>query len=163
MIGLFFQTGGMIMIGSVGAHWVNPGSSPLAGNLLIAAVVIGNMGCQLGPQAVSYLYMSESGSSRLRAKTTSISASLPSVLGQVSGIYLPFMLAGRGTLISGFTFGGCGVLFLILSLFVVPDYTGRSHAQIDELFVRGIPARKFASTECTGDYGRDILHDDPIS
>jgi HJR/Mrr/RecB family endonuclease len=44
-----------------------------------------------------------------------------------------------------------------LSYLVVPDYTGRSHAQIDELYVRKIPARRFASTECTGDYGRDVV------
>ncbi|OJJ50325.1 hypothetical protein ASPZODRAFT_58906, partial [Penicilliopsis zonata CBS 506.65] len=158
MIGLFFQAGGMLMIGAVGARWGNPGGSTLAGNLLIAGLVISNMGSQLGPQAVSYLYTSESGSTLLRAKTTSVSQSIIAVLGQTSGVYLPFMLSSWGPK-TGFFFGGFGFFFWIISFFVVPDYTGRSHAQIDELFTRKISARKFASTECTGNYGRDVLHE----
>lgn len=156
MVGLFFQAGGMITLGAVGAHWKDPATSAVAGNLLIVGMIIANMGAQLGPQAVSYLYSAETGSARLRAKTTSISQSVAAVLGQTSGVYLPYMLSSWGCK-TGFYFGGFGVGFLILSWFVVPDYTGRSHAQIDELFVRKVPARKFASTVCTGNYHEDVL------
>lgn len=156
MVGLFLQTGGMMMIGAVGAHWTTVSSSAVAGNLLIGGVVLANMGCQLGPQAVSLLYSSETGSTVLRAKTASIGQSVAAVLGQTSGVYFPFMLSSWGNL-TGFFFGGFGVILWILSYFLVPDYTGRSHAQIDELYSRKIPARKFASTQCTGDYGYDIF------
>lgn len=34
--------------------------------------------------------------------------------------------------------------------------TGRSFAEIDELFARRIGARQFAKTETTGQYGQDL-------
>ncbi|OJJ48053.1 hypothetical protein ASPZODRAFT_15498 [Penicilliopsis zonata CBS 506.65] len=160
VVGLFIQTGGMFMIGAVGARWGSTiAGNAVAGNLVIAGVVISNIGCQLGPQAVSFLYASESGSSRLRAKTTSISMSIGSLVGQCTSILFPFILEDWGTQV-GFFFGGFGALFLIICLVWVPDYTGRSHAQIDELYARKIPARKFASTDCTGNYGSNVLHDE---
>lgn len=144
------------MVGAVGRHWADPGASTTGSNLLIAGVVIGYMGMQLGPQAVSSLYASETGSAHLRAKTTSLGQSLGALLGQLSGVYFPFMLTAWNAQCAWF-FGGMAFFFLILAYFLVPDYTGRSHAQIDELYVRKIPARKFASTECTGNYGRELF------
>jgi SP family general alpha glucoside:H+ symporter-like MFS transporter len=49
-----------------------------------------------------------------------------------------------------------GVFCIIAVWFFIPEYAGRSYAQLDELFNRHIPARKFATTECTGSYGREI-------
>ena len=40
--------------------------------------------------------------------------------------------------------------------FFIPDFTGRSFAQVDELFARRIASRKFSSTVCTGDYGTEL-------
>jgi hypothetical protein len=37
-----------------------------------------------------------------------------------------------------------------------PEYAGRTYGLIDELFIRKVPARKFKSFECSGDYGRDL-------
>lgn len=60
----------------------------------------------------------------------------------------------------GYLFAGLGLMCMLLIWFFIPDFTGRSYAQIDELFLRKIPARKFASTECTGNYGRDVTDGD---
>lgn len=57
---------------------------------------------------------------------------------------------------TGFLFGGLGCLCVAGIWFLVPEFSGRSYAQLDELFVRKVPARKFRTTECTGDYGRDV-------
>lgn len=57
---------------------------------------------------------------------------------------------------TGYLFAGLGAVCIVLLWFFIPDFTGRSYAQLDELFLRKIPARKFASTECTGDYGRYV-------
>ncbi|CAK7237015.1 hypothetical protein SCUCBS95973_009804, partial [Sporothrix curviconia] len=120
--GHIVMIGGMILIGAVGARWQNPGGDQVASNLLIAGVVIANIGCQFGPQAVSYLYASESGSALLRAKTTAISQSLSGLLLQLGGVYVPFMLTSWGTM-TAFFFAGFGVVFWVISLFVVPDFT----------------------------------------
>lgn len=36
------------------------------------------------------------------------------------------------------------------------DFTGRSFAEIDELFARRVKARQFAKTTTTGVYGNDL-------
>jgi hypothetical protein len=63
-------------------------------------------------------------------------------------------------LLLGYLFAGLGAVCIVLLWFFIPDLTGRSYAQIDELFLRKIPARKFASTECTGHYGREVTDRD---
>jgi hypothetical protein len=40
------------------------------------------------------------------------------------------------------SFAAFGIFTITTTYFFIPDYTGRSHAQIDELFLRKIPARK---------------------
>jgi hypothetical protein len=40
------------------------------------------------------------------------------------------------------SFAAFGIFTITTTYFFIPDYTGRSHAQIDELFSRRIPARK---------------------
>jgi SP family general alpha glucoside:H+ symporter-like MFS transporter len=55
-----------------------------------------------------------------------------------------------------FIFFGLGLGCAVLICFTIPDFTGRTFAQIDELFYRRIPARQFSKTECTGDYGKYV-------
>jgi hypothetical protein len=51
----------------------------------------------------------------------------------------------------------CARLHLYSSIYLfVPDFTGRSFGQIDELFHRKIPARRFKSTVCDGNYGNSV-------
>lgn len=56
------------------------------------------------------------------------------------------------------SFAAFGVFDIVMTYFFIPDFTGRSYAQLDELFSRKIPARQFRTTVCTGSYGLDILH-----
>lgn len=53
--------------------------------------------------------------------------------------------AGWGAKI-GFFFGPLSVLSTILVYFVVPESKSRTYAELDELFERRIPARKFKQT-----------------
>lgn len=61
----------------------------------------------------------------------------------------PLMLspqaAGWGTHI-GFFYGGTAALYLIPCYFLLPETKGRTYAEIDELFARGISPRKFGTT-----------------
>jgi hypothetical protein len=80
-----------------------------------------------------------------------------------TGIILPYLLsADSGAKLgvkTAFIFFGLGLVCSVLIWFTIPDYTGRTFAQIDELFYRRIPARQFAKTECTGDYGNNVQGD----
>ena len=148
-----------VVVGVIGSVW-NPSfvaPAPASANaLLMACIVIANAGMQLGPQPISWLYASETSSARLRAKTTAIGMSCAVVLGQISGVYFPYQLTYWGCKL-GYFFGGFCVLFFLIAAFFIPDHTGRSLAQLDELYARRIPARKFAKTECVGEYGQDHI------
>ncbi len=131
----------------------------------------------MGPGVAGWAYTGESGSARLRAKTTTLGTMGNALIGLVMTTCLPYMLTKVGaktgkcsrpvldisTIVNprtpsflGFMFFGLGVISCVLVVLYVPDFTGKSFAQIDECFYRRIPARQFASTVCTGDYGRDL-------
>ena len=42
-----------------------------------------------------------------------------------------------------FIFGGCSVLCLIYLWFELPETAKRTYEELDEMFIKGIPARKF--------------------
>ncbi|KAK6858486.1 hypothetical protein PG995_006185 [Apiospora arundinis] len=48
---------------------------------------------------------------------------------------------------AGFFWAGICFLCLVYSYFRIPEPTGRSFAELDLLFEKGISARKFATTE----------------
>ena len=54
---------------------------------------------------------------------------------------------------TGLFFGGLSMLYLILCVVWFPETKGRTYAELDELFERGIPAWKFASTETAHQVG----------
>lgn len=61
---------------------------------------------------------------------------------------LPYLLdAGKANLQSkvGFIYGGCGVLGLIWAYFCLPDMTGRSLEELEEMWAERVPAREFRS------------------
>ncbi|OJJ50968.1 hypothetical protein ASPZODRAFT_138093 [Penicilliopsis zonata CBS 506.65] len=42
------------------------------------------------------------------------------------------------------------------------DYTGRSYAQLDEMFINRVPTRKFSQLVCSGDYGYDLTEEQQV-
>lgn len=72
--------------------------------------------------------------------------------------YLSVVICHFVTPTNTHSFAAFGVFDIIMTYFFIPDFTGRSYAQLDELFSRKIPARQFRTTVCTGSYGLDILH-----
>lgn len=43
----------------------------------------------------------------------------------------------------GFIFGGLSFLCLIYLWFYQPETAGRTYEELDEMFIKGVPARKF--------------------
>ncbi|GAA5987219.1 hypothetical protein JCM10908_001864 [Rhodotorula pacifica] len=130
-----------------------------AGKMLTVFVALFIAGSTLGPGVAGWTYTGEAGSSRLRAKTATLGTAGNAVAGLVWTSVLPYLLdadeANLGPK-TGFIFFGFGVACVVLVWFFIPDLTGRTFAQIDELFARRIPARKFSKTETTGEYGNSI-------
>lgn len=70
----------------------------------------------------------------------------------MTNIVIPLELAAIGPK-TGYMFFGIGVISCVLVYVWIPELSGRSYGQLDELFERGIPARQFKKTACTGEYG----------
>lgn len=67
------------------------------------------------------------------------------------------LLKGGKTL---FIFGGLAVLCLIYLWFCQPETRGRTYEELDEMFMKGVPARKFntytTDAELKGKQAREI-------
>jgi len=116
----------------------------------------------VGPGVAGWAYTGESGSARLRAKTTTLGTVGNALVGLVMTSVLPYMLndkdaggTGWGAK-TGFMFFILGCLCIVGVWFMIPEYAGRTYAELDELFARKVPARKFKSTVTTGEYGREL-------
>lgn len=124
-----------------------------SGAAYVAFLALFNAATALGPGVAGWAYAGEAGSARLRAKTTTLATGVNAIIGTITNIVIPFELDAIGPQ-TGYMFFGIGVICIILIYIWIPDVTGRSYAQLDELFERKLPARKFKSAVCTGEYGR---------
>ncbi|RAO69146.1 uncharacterized protein BHQ10_005158 [Talaromyces amestolkiae] len=155
--GVFGITISMLGIGIVDT--VDHGkTSTSAGAALVAFIALFNAATAVGPGVAGWAYAGEVGSVRLRAKTATMAVGVNAIIGTLTNIVIPFELNAIGPK-TGYMFFGVGVICLVLIYLWVPDVTGRTYAQLDELFERRIPARKFKTTVCTGEYGQEHTRD----
>ncbi|KAF1936864.1 sugar transporter [Clathrospora elynae] len=124
---------------------LSPPSSPL--NWAIAALLLAftlSYDATLGP--ICYSLVSEIPSTRLRSKTIVLARNAYNVSGIITNIVTPRMLNptawGWGAR-AGFFWAGTAVLGMGWSWFRLPEPKGRSFAELDGLFKRGVAARKF--------------------
>ncbi|KAM0242110.1 hypothetical protein ACHAP5_007430 [Fusarium lateritium] len=78
------------------------------------------------------------------------------IVGIINSVLTPYMLnptAWDWGNYAGFFWGGICFLCIIYTFFRLPEPSGRTFAELDVLFERGISARKFASTEV------DVFHE----
>ncbi|KAJ5833266.1 hypothetical protein N7474_001577 [Penicillium riverlandense] len=96
--------------------------------------------------AVSYIIVGETSATRLRSKTTALGSSLYSAVGIAFGFSTPDMLnptalGWRGK--TGFWFGSLSLLCCIWAFFRLPECKGRTYKELDHMFAKDVPARKF--------------------
>ncbi|KAH6695908.1 general substrate transporter [Leptodontidium sp. MPI-SDFR-AT-0119] len=103
---------------------------------------------------IGWISLVESSSPQLRAKTTAIAVTIQYCTGILFSYTVPLMLsdqnAGWGQK-TGLFFGGTTLVYLIPCILLFPETKGRTYNELDELFERGVPAWKFASTKTTQD------------
>jgi len=102
----------------------------------------------VGP--VCYSLVAEIPSTRLKTKSIVIARNVYNVAGIVNGVIVPYMLNPsawdwRGK--SGFFWAGSCFLCLTWTYFRLPEPKGRTYGELDTLFERRIPARKFRTTD----------------
>lgn len=142
--GLTFQMFVLFIIGGLGFS-NNSDVSWGIGSLLVILAFFYNVG--IGP--VVYCIVSEIPTARLRTQTIGLARNCYNMMGVINAIWTPYMLNttdwnwGAKT---GLFWGGFTGLTLIWAFIELPETTGRTFGEIDELFAQRIPARKFKST-----------------
>nr|POE94447.1 alpha-glucosides permease mph3 [Quercus suber] len=104
----------------------------------------------LGPAPASWVIIGETSAIRLRPLTTGVGRAAYYIT-EIPCIFLAsYMLnpmSGNLGGKCGYVWGGTGLACLITAYFCLPEMQGRSYREIDIMFKRKIPARKWKRTE----------------
>jgi hypothetical protein len=102
---------------------------------------------------LSYVVIAEIPTARLREKTVSLSTSLSVVWTFIVSFTLPYLLnapyANLGPKV-GFIYGALSFLGVIWVILGMPETSNRALEELDELFEKGVPYRKFATYRVSG-------------
>jgi hypothetical protein len=105
--------------------------------------------------ATAYTCLTETATSRLRIKTIAIGLATANSIGVMWSFVLPYLFnpdrANLGGKL-GFVFGGLCFPSIVFVWWYQPETRGRSYEELDEMFVKKVPARKFGAykTEVEG-------------
>ena len=144
-------------------------------NAVVALTCIFFAAYATGIAPVGPSYQGETATPRLRAKTNSISQALGQSWGLIFAYTIPLMIIHRGEygflntrtcltrILQGagwgvktaFFFFCTNTILLVMFYFFMPEYKNRSYAELDELFTRRIPARKFKETKTAVQLARE--------
>jgi MFS transporter, SP family, general alpha glucoside:H+ symporter len=105
---------------------------------------------QLSVGTVCYSLVAEISTRRLQIKTVVLGRNLYNIVGIICSVLTPYMLnpgAWNWGNYTGFFWGGICFCCIIYTYYRVPEPQGRSFAELDLLFERGVSARKFATTD----------------
>ena len=149
MVGLLCIIGGLGTIhkGNVSAQWG-------IGSMLLLFAAAYN--CTVGP--VCYSIVAEIPSTRLRQKTVVLARNFYNLGSIINNVITPRMLnpgAWNWGAKSGFFYAGTCFCCFLWALFRLPEPKGRTFGELDILFERRVPARKFKTTVVEGFAGSD--------
>ena len=105
---------------------------------------------QLTVGTVCYSLVAELSTRRLQIKTVVLGRNLYNIVGIVCSVLTPYMLnpgAWNWGNYAGFFWAGICFCCIVYTYFRLPEPAGRSFAELDLLFERGVSAHKFASTD----------------
>ena len=105
----------------------------------------------IGP--VCFTILGEVSATRVRSKTVAVATAAQGLLGIVMTIAIPYLenpakANASGKL--GFFFGGLAAICYVWAYFRVPETMGRTYEELDLLFDKKVPARKFKGYRLEG-------------
>ncbi|KAE8450476.1 hypothetical protein EG329_006206 [Mollisiaceae sp. DMI_Dod_QoI] len=112
----------------------------------------------VGP--ICFVIISEISSTRLRGRTIAITTAVQAGASIVFTVAMPYMLNSdeadwRGK--AGFLFGAISLVCLVWCFFRIPESRGRTFEELDILFERKVPARKFKDYNLLEEHDNDGL------
>ncbi|KAF1961259.1 maltose permease MAL61 [Byssothecium circinans] len=112
-------------------------------------MIVWAMFYQLTVGTVCYSLVAELSTRRLQIKTVVLGRNLYNIVGIICNVVTPYML-NPGELNwknkTGFFWAAICFFCIVYTYFRLPEPQGRTFAELDLLFEKGVPARKFAST-----------------
>ncbi|KAI4593778.1 hypothetical protein KJ359_009060 [Pestalotiopsis sp. 9143b] len=116
-------------------------------------MLIWNFAYDLSIGPVCFALLGECSAARVRSKTIAVATAAQGVIGIAMTVAIPYMINPdqadmQGKL--GFFFGGLAALCYVWAFFRVPETRGRSYDELDMLFSKNIPARKFKDYQVEG-------------
>jgi MFS transporter, SP family, general alpha glucoside:H+ symporter len=147
--------GGLAVVGSVGA---------LKGAVAMILLYCFIYNVTIG--ATAYDIIAEVSTSRLRVKTISVGIAFQYSLFVMWSFVLPKLfnpdqanLGGK----TGFIFGGFSLLSIAYLYVYQPETAGRSYEELDELFMKRVPARKFKTYKTDAEMNGQIAKRNSVS
>ncbi|KAL1858065.1 hypothetical protein VTK73DRAFT_7970 [Phialemonium thermophilum] len=109
-------------------------------------MLVWNFAYDLSVGPICFVIISETSATRVRSKSIAVATAAQAVLGIVMTVAIPYMINPdqanmQGKL--GFFFGGLAAICLVWSYYRVPETMGRTYEELDIMFDRKVPARKF--------------------
>ncbi|KAB5547134.1 sugar porter family MFS transporter [Coniochaeta sp. 2T2.1] len=141
--GLAFMVGIQILIGILDCVPNRPSGVKWAESALM---LIWNFCYDLSVGPICFIIISEVSATRVRSKSIAIATAAQAIFGIVMTVGIPYTInpdAGNWGGKLGFFFGGLGFLCFIWAWFRVPETWGRTYEELDILFDRKVPARRF--------------------
>ncbi|KAK4463006.1 general substrate transporter [Cladorrhinum samala] len=148
---LYGLCGLWVMLMVLGFLGLVPEENRRAGSIATGSIMLcWALTYQLTVGTVCYSLVSEISSRRLQIKTVALGRILYIIVGIVCSVLTPYMLnpgAWDWSNFAGFFWGGICFLCIVYTYFRVPEPSGRSFAEMDVLFQKGVSARNFATTK----------------
>jgi SP family general alpha glucoside:H+ symporter-like MFS transporter len=105
---------------------------------------------QLSAGQLGWALPAEIGSTRLRQKTVCLARNVSNISGVIGGTLENYFMNPEAWDLKGYTgfvWGGCAWLVFIWAYFRLPETKDRTFHELDILFAKEVPARKFATTD----------------
>jgi SP family general alpha glucoside:H+ symporter-like MFS transporter len=111
----------------------------------------------VGP--ICFVVISEISATRLRGRTIAIATAVQAAASIVFTVAIPYMLNSdqadwRGK--AGFLFGGISLVCYVWCFLRLPESRGRTFEELDIMFERKVPPRKFAKYDLLQDHHPDV-------
>lgn len=148
LYGNIILTSFLLITGGLGTNTTN--LSMIRGT--VAFILIYSWWYNVSLGSVAFSILAEVSTSRLRYKTVAIGLATSSAINVMWQFTIPYMFnpdqANLGAKIA-FIFGGLCLFCIAYLFFYQPETAGRSYAELDEMFAKGVPAREFQSYRTT--------------
>ncbi|CAN9117288.1 unnamed protein product [Alternaria alternata] len=148
-VGAIIQCGGLMTMGGLGTV-ASPSYSIKA--TIVSMVTVFGVGFQLGWAPLSHVVAAEIPTQRLRDTTYALGSVFNIAIQFAVSFSIPYLLnepyAALGSKV-GFIFGATAAGAVLFTWFCIPECSGKTLEEIDELFLEGVSVRKFRKTRAT--------------